>query len=57
MTARLGDGEELAEVVELRGRPFCGACRRPLQHKAQFRCPWQGCRRWFRDPSASERKT
>ncbi len=37
-----------AKVVERRGLPFCGACRRRLQKADQWRCPYTTCRKWLR---------
>lgn len=37
-----------AKVVDRRGFPFCGACRRRLQKADQWRCPWVTCRKWLR---------
>jgi hypothetical protein len=48
---RTGEG-----VVDRRGFPFCGACRRRLQKADQWRCPYTTCRRWLRGTSDDARE-
>lgn len=45
-----------AQVVDRRGFPFCGACRRLLQKADQWRCPYTTCRKWLRG-AADERES